>query len=131
MRRALLVLLVLAGCASPTGRATETCDASWRDVDSMIVTPGGANGEPVALECIRAVGTYRIRIGFVLPPGPSCHGISAIDVVEGGDAVSVIVRLAENDDPAAGACPDEARRATTEIDLQAPVAERALLDGSR
>ena len=45
--------------------------------------------------------------------------------------MSITLTLARNDDPLAGACPDEALRAATEIELQAPVADRALLDGSR
>jgi hypothetical protein len=57
--------------------------------------------------------------------------LAGIGVVETGEAVSITLVLARNDDQAAGACPEAAVRATTEIELQAPVADRLLLDGSR
>ena len=131
MRRAALAALLLAGCAAPTGAPVAECDASWRFIESHILVE--LDGEPrtVPIECIRQAGLRRIRIGFMMPAGPDCFGISAIDVVESGDAVSVTLVLARNDDPLAGACPPGELRAATEIELQAPVADRALLDGSQ
>ncbi len=130
MRRALGLVLVLAACAAPVGQPVEECDASWRDVESVIVTPVSSEGDAVALDCIRQVDEYRIRIGFQVPAGPSCYVLSAYRVAEGADAVSVTLHVSATDDPAAGACADEARRVATEIDLQAPVDGRILLDGS-
>jgi hypothetical protein len=130
MRRALLVALLLAACAAPNGTSVDVCDASWREVDSQIVTPGGAEPRAVPIECIRRIDERRIRIGFLMPAGPSCYRLSAVEVVEGADAVSITLIASRDDNPAAGACPEEALRSTTEIDLAAPVADRALLDGS-
>ena len=130
MRGALFVLL-LSACAMPAGDAVAECDATWREVDSVIVQPREAVSETVAIECMRRVDEKRVRIGFEMPAGPTCHVLSAIDVVEAADAVSFTLRVAAVDDPAAGACPEEPMRTATEIDLQAPVADRELLDGSR
>ena len=107
------------------------CDASWRFVESHILVDLDRERQMVPIECIRQVGLRRIRIGFMLPPGPSCFELSAIDVVESGDAVSITLAVARDDDPLAGACPAEPMQAATEIELQAPVADRTLRDGSR
>ena len=97
----------------------------------MIVTPAGEDGAvPVPIDCMRRIDQRRVRIGFFLPPGPSCHRLSAIEVVEGADAVSITLFASSDDNPAAGACPEEETRTATEIDLQAPVADRVLFDGS-
>jgi len=136
MRKAALVAglplgLLLATCAAPTGAQVEECDATWRDVDSQIVAGGSGDVEPIAIDCIRQVDERRVRIGFTMPPGPRCYRLAAVDVVEGADAVSITLVVTPFDDPLAGACPDEPPRTTTELDLQAPVRERTLLDGSR
>lgn len=131
MRSALVVALLLAACAAPTGRGVEQCDGSWRDVESRIVIPGGEQPEAVAIECMRRIDERRVQIGFSMPAGPSCHRLSDIEVVEGADAVSITLIASRDDNPAAGACPEEPLPTTTEIDLQAPVDDRVLLDGSR
>jgi hypothetical protein len=132
MRRAALVALLLAACATPTGAPVEVeCDASWRFIESHVLAEIDAERTTVPIECIRRAGVRRLRIGFMMPPGPSCYGLTGIEVVESGEAVSITLVLARDDDPAAGACASEAVRAATEIELQAPVAERVLLDGSR
>ena len=132
MRRAVLAALLLAGCATPVGAPVPECDASWRVVDSLILE-GESGGEPmtVPIDCIRRAALRRIRVGFTMPPGPDCFTLRSIEVVESGDAVSVSLVVARRDDPFAVACPEQGQRAATEIELQAPVEERALLDGSR
>lgn len=130
MRRALGALLLLSACAVPTGRAVDECDASWREVESAIVQPRSGETETVPIDCMRRVDQNRVRIGFSMPSGPTCYVLSQVDVVEAADAVSFTVSVAPDDDPAAGACPEEATRTATEVDLQAAVADRRLLDGS-
>jgi len=126
------VALLLAGCTAPTGAPVEVeCDASWRFIESHVVAEINGERTTVPIECIRRAGERRVRIGFMKPPGPSCYGLTGIEVVESGEAVSITLVVARSDDPQAGACPDEAVRASTEIELQAPVADRLLLDGSR
>ncbi|MDQ2689060.1 MAG: hypothetical protein M3Y29_02145 [Chloroflexota bacterium] len=131
MRRAALVVLLLAACASPSGAEVATCDGSWRGVESRIVRPGGENAMTLAIECMRPVDDKRVRIGFLMPAGPTCYRLSEIEVVEAAEAVSFTLVASVDDNPAAGACPEDETRTATEIDLQAPVGERALLDGSR
>ena len=131
MRSAALAAVLLAACSMPTGRTVAECDATWREVDSVIVHPEARATETVSIDCMRRIDEKRVRIGFDMPAGPTCYVISAVDVIEAADAVSFTLRVAASDDPAAGACPPEATRTATEIDLQAPVADRHLLDGSR
>jgi hypothetical protein len=132
MRSALVLALLLGACATPAGRSVGECDASWRDVESVIVRPasGGSETETVPIDCMRRVDQKRVRIGFSMPPGPACYTLSGVDVVEAADAVSIALWVTAIADPAAGACPEEATRTATEIDLEAPVADRSLLDGS-
>ncbi len=85
----------------------------------------------LAIECMRPIDDKRVRIGFLMPAGPTCYRLSEIEVVEAADAVSFTLVASVDDNPAAGACPEDETRTATEIDLQAPVGERALLDGSR
>jgi hypothetical protein len=121
---------LLAGCVTPVGAPVEVCDGSWREAESLVVTPGGTGERPVALDCIRQVDDRRIRIGFTLPGGPDCWRLSDFALVEGAHAVAVTLWIARSDDPTAGACAPDERRVATEIDLQAPVDDRRLLDGS-
>jgi hypothetical protein len=132
MRRlaALLALAALAGCVVPTGSTVDVCDGTWREVESVIVTPSTAEGRVIPMTCIRQVDDKRIRIGFSMPPGPTCYVLSAVRVEESADAVSVAIVVAANDDPTAGACPDDPGRTATEVDLQAPIADRTLLDAA-
>lgn len=130
MRSAALAVVLLAACATPTGDAVPDCDGTWREVESVIVTPAAGETRVVSIECMRRIDQNRVRIGFEMPPGPTCFSLAAVDVVEAADAVSFTLRVAPNHDPTAGACPEQATRRATEVDLQAPVAERQLLDGS-
>ena len=127
---AALVALVLAACAAPSGAPIADCDISWLNVESRI--EADVDGEPltVPIDCFRELGRSRIRIGFTMPAGPDCYEIGDVATVEGAEEVSVTLVLVRNDDLVAGACPDEEVRATTELDLQAPVDGRTLLDGS-
>jgi len=129
-RNALLAALVLAACTSVTGSPAETCDGTWRGIDAVVATPGAGEAEPLPVTCIRQVGDKRIRMGFSMPPGPTCYLLDAVQVVESADAVSVRLMVRPDPDPASGACPDRAGRVTTEVDLQAPVADRELLDAA-
>ena len=130
VRAVFLIVLALSACASPAGGEVEECDGSWRAVESRIVIPGGDGGVPVPIECMRQIDERRVRIGFFMPAGPTCYRIGAIEVVEGAGAVSITVFASPDDDPAAGACPEEEVRTATEIDLQAAIDDRVLLDGA-
>lgn len=130
MRRACLgVLLVLAGCASPTGAARDGCNADWLEVPSLAADAGGVEEQPLPIDCIEQIANRRLRIGFSLPAGPTCHVLGRVELIESADAVSITLIGAVNDDPNAGACPEEAQMVVTEVDLAAPVDDRRLLDG--
>ena len=131
MRRAALATLLLAACAAPSGVPIAECEPSWLDVESRIESDLEGERTTVPIDCFRQVGKSRIRAGFMMPAGPSCYELGDVVVVEGADQVSVTLVLVRNDDPLAGACPEQEVRATTEFDLQAPVEGRTLLDGSR
>jgi hypothetical protein len=130
VRSALLVALILAGCANVSGTPAETCDGTWRGVESIVAIPDDAEARPLPVTCIRQIDDKRIRIGFSMPPGPTCYVLDAVQVAESADSVSVRLMIRPNGDPAAGACADRPGRTTTEIDLQAPIADRQLLDAA-
>ena len=109
----------------------DLCDASWRSREAHILEPGGVEERPVAIDCMRSIERRRLRIGFTMPGGPDCYRLSRIDVVETADAVSVSLFVSRKDDPTAGACADDARRVSTELDLQQAAGSRTLLDGGR
>ena len=131
MRRACLAaLLVLAGCASPTGATRNGCNADWLEVPAVAAQAGAVGEETLPIDCIEQIANRRLRIGFSLPAGPTCHVLGRVELVESVDAISITLVGAVNDDPNAGACPEEARMVVTEVDLAAPVDDRRLLDGS-
>lgn len=127
---ACLALLVLAACTVPSGTERAGCNAEWLDAPAVIAGAGGAGERPLPIECIKQIGTRRVQVGFLLPAGPSCYLLARVELVESAEAVSITLIGALNDDPNAGACPEEARRVVTEVDLQARIEARALLDGS-
>jgi hypothetical protein len=130
MRSALVALLLLTACGTPTGEERPGCGPDRRDATVVVTQPGTVNERPIAIDCMHDIGVRRIRVGFTLPGGPDCYRLSRVELVESADAVAVTLIGGVADDPAAGACPDEPTLAVTEIDLAAPFADRALLDGS-
>ena len=132
MRRAAAaaVVLLVVGCASPAGAERSGCGPDRRDAELVVTQPAGASEQPIAIDCMHRVANRRIRVGFTLPGGPDCHVLRRVELAESADAVAVTLIGAVNDDPAAGACPDEPRMAVTEVDLAAPVDDRVLLDGA-
>jgi hypothetical protein len=131
MRRAVCAaLVVLSACAVPTGEERAGCGATWQDLEALATTPRGVDERTVPIDCIEGIADRRVRVGFTLPAGPSCHLLQRVELVESADAVSITLFAAVDDDPAAGVCPEEPRQVVTEIDLAAPIDDRVLLDGS-
>ena len=132
IRRAALaaMLLLHAGCVTPSGVAVERCNTGWRGLDPIIVS--GTRGDPqrIPISCVSAIDDKRVSIGFEMPPGPDCYELSAIDLEESADAVAITLIVSPIED-IGGSCPTEPVRTVTEIDLQSPVGDRTLLDGSR
>lgn len=95
----------------------------------MVATGTGVQAEALEIACIEGVANRRLRLGFTLPGGPDCHILQRVELLESADAVSITLIGAVNDDPNAGACPDEPRMVVTEVDLAGAVGDRVLLDG--
>ena len=131
MRRASLaaIVLLVAGCAGPTGAERSGCGPDRRDAELVVTQPVVGREQPIPIDCMHRIGNRRIRIGFTLPGGPDCHVLRRVELAESADAVVVTIIGAIHDDPAAGACPEEPRMAVTEADLAAPLDDRVLLDG--
>ena len=129
-RAALIALLLLVACVTPSGVVVEECNTSWRGLDPLIAT--GATGErrAVPIACMLPIGERRVIIGFELPPGPDCYELAAIELEESADAVALTL-VASLMDNVGGSCSPDPVRTVTEVDLQSPVGDRTLLDGSR
>lgn len=130
MRRAALLALLLAACAVPTGAAVEECNTSWRGLDPLIATGATGERQAVPIACLLPIGERRVIIGFELPPGPDCYELAAIEIEESADAVALTL-VASLMDNVGGSCSPDPVRTVTEVDLQSPVGDRTLLDGSR
>ena len=129
-RAALAALLLLTACASPSGVAVEECNTSWRGLEAHIATGAEDDRLAVPIACMLSIDERRILIGFEMPPGPGCFELGVIHLEESADAVAVTL-LASPTADAFDSCSTEPARVVTEIDLQAPVGDRRLLDGSR
>lgn len=131
MRSAWIIpVLVLAACASPSGVERHGCNAEWLEAPSVTAEGAGTQEQVLPIDCIQEIANRRLRLGFVLPAGPSCHVLGRVELTESADAVSITLFGTVNEDPNAGACPEEPQMAVTEIDLASPVGDRRLLDGS-
>lgn len=128
-----LLALLLVACAPLSGTPLDSCGRDWFDAESVIAVPANDREEAAAVPigCARRIGEERIRLGFEMPPGPTCHRLARVELEETADAVAVTLLLAESNDPAAGACAPRPSKVVTEVDVQAPIAEREILDASR
>ena len=131
MRSAWIIpLLILAACASPSGVERHGCNAEWLEAPSVTAEVGGSREQVLPIDCIQEIANRRLRLGFVLPAGPSCHVLGRVELTESADAISITLFETVDEDPNAGACPEEPQMVVTEIDLASPVGDRRLLDGS-
>lgn len=123
-----VLMPALVGCQSPSGAEVPVCDGLALDREAVAVQEGGADPQPVRIQCWREVDRERIQLWFATPAGPSCHQLARVELVESADAISVALIMVRDDAPNAGACPEESQDLLTEVDLQASVGERMLLD---
>jgi hypothetical protein len=132
MRRAAAaaLALVMAACGVPSGAERTGCGPDWSEAEVHVTRPGGTDSQPMPIACMHQVANRRIRVGFLLPPGPDCLRLHRVQLSESADAVAITLIGAVSDDPPAGACPSEEVQAITEVDLAAPLDHRTLLDGS-
>ena len=126
----MVALVLLSACNAPAGEERTGCGAAWRQVDAVAATGTGVEEQPLPIDCIHQLANRRVRVGFTLPAGPTCHVLRRVELLESADAVSITLFVAVDDDPGTGVCAEEERQAVTEIDLAAPIGDRALMDGS-
>lgn len=128
---ALLAVLVVAGtaCVSPHGAPVGPCGPEW---DPVIVDGPHRPTElarSVAVECYRVVAERRIEVGFLMPPGPDCYALEAVEVIESDEAISLEVRIGRETAPL-GSCPDERLPWGATVELNGPAEGRQVLDAS-
>jgi hypothetical protein len=124
---ALAVSPIVSACGL-SGAVVPGCEGGWTERSVVIARVGDAGEEqmPIAVECWRNAGRERIEVWFTEPAGADCWQLSRLDMRESADAVSITLLAAPRAACAAG---DTARR--TQVDLQAPIEDRSVLDGSR
>ncbi len=122
------LLVLLAGCANPVGGALEECDPALEPAGILAPEPGVQTADTIAMECYRPVRDSRIEVLFTMPPGPTCHGVSLVDAVESGEAISVELRVGALVNPLAGACPEVETLWAVQVELNGPIGDRQVLD---
>jgi hypothetical protein len=135
MRRAVLAFAILAmlagGCAVPVGGAIERCDPDLQPVGILAPEPGVQTADTIAIECYRIVRDSRLEVVFTMPPGPDCYGVSIVDAVESGDAISIELRAGELVNPLGGACPETESQWAVQVELNRSIGDRQVLDRSQ
>lgn len=127
----LAAAILLAACATPSGIELPTCVGAEREVDEVVVTrPGGLDERPIPIGCVEEIGNSRLRVVFTLPGGPACHQLARVRLDESADRIVLTLVGSVVDDPTAGACAPDERRVVTEVDVAAPIDDRAILDGA-
>ena len=126
---ALAVGALLAACAQPQGTPLPECGPDWEPV----IVDGPPRPvelpHPIPIECYRVVAEQRLEIGFLMPPGPECHAVELIEVIEDDAAISVELRIGRESNPL-GACPQEPLAWGATVELNRPVEDRTVLDAA-
>jgi hypothetical protein len=124
-----LGLATLAACAVNGAPVGECDSANGEARPAAIVRPPTPNevAEALTIECWSEVRRERLELWFTYPAESGCWELSKADVRESGDAIAITLWATP-----APVCPSDAgREARTQIDLQGPIADRRVLDGSR
>ena len=140
------LVLAVTGVARPTASGDTPPDpdkpsvsstSPSRDVDStppppmVAPRPGMAGVRPVQWDRIEPVaGGATLRVSWWSGVEP-CYVLDRVEVIE--TATEVVVTLYQGHDPAQpdARCPEIAREKTTLVKLDAPLAARKIVDGSR
>lgn len=122
-----VVAAALAGCAVSGAPLTECEGSGASEREPVIVRPPAAADEvrPLTIDCWREVGRERLELWFSYPAGAGCWVLSSAVLRESADAISITLAAIP-----APVCADGAGSGMlTQIELQAPVDDRAVLDG--
>ncbi len=129
---AVAVTVLLAGCANPVGGVLEECEPTLEAAGILAPEPGVQTAaDTTPIECYRIVRDSRLEVLFTMPPGPDCYGVSIVDAVESGDAISVELRVGALVNPLAGACPETETVWAVQVELNGPIGDRQVLDRAR
>jgi hypothetical protein len=123
--------LALVGCGAPDGVALPQCEFRVPDAEMVVATPGGGEPRAIPIRCWRHVSRERIELRLTPPGGPTCYRLERVELAESADAVAVTAFVSADDDPAAGACAPEPPEIATQVEFQAPLGDRRVLDGGR
>jgi hypothetical protein len=125
---AAVLAATLAGCGLSGAPVPECKGSGSGDRAVAIVRPPAQTPEerPVAIECWRGLDPERIELWFDYPAGSGCWQLSSLELRESADAISIALAAT----PAAVCVDDAGAGVLTQIELQAPVEERAVLDAS-
>jgi hypothetical protein len=125
------LLVGLVGCVQPPeGAQVPECEGIALDRPMTRVDPldDSARQEPVTIECWRESDRERVELWYALPPGPTCWRLTAVELRESADAVGLALTAGTADDATGGACAPEPASERTVVELQAPLADRVILD---
>lgn len=125
------LLLALAACVTPRGAEVPECDPSWEPM--VVAGASHVTGavETISIECYRVIAEQRLEVGVLMPPGPECYAVNAVEVIEDDDAISLEVRIGTIRNPLGGACPPDASSWGIPVELNGRAEGRRVLDASR
>jgi len=127
MRSLAVLVLLLAGCATPQGTPVAICADDFEPVFQARPRAMTDRPQSIPVECYRVTGNARIEVGFIMPPGPQCYAVESVEVVESPDAVSLELRVGGIIDPL-GACPEQELTWSVLVELNTPIEGREVFD---
>jgi hypothetical protein len=126
--KAAFLVAVIAGCGvsgAPVAACAES-DPGDRAVAIVRATTPGEEERPLAIDCWRELDSERIELWFSYPDGSGCWQLSSLELRESADAISISLRAS----PAPICTVDPGTESLTQIELQAPLGDRDVLDAS-
>lgn len=93
-----------------------------------IVRPAAPTDEErtLAIECWNELDPERIELWFSYPSGGDCWQLSSVDLRESAEAITISLAAVP-----APVCSSDGSGVLTQIELQAPIADRVVSDASR
>ena len=125
---ALTVPMLLGACGDVEGRPVQSCVEPASTTSAEAASPRGGETQAAAIECYRRVDRKRIELQFDLPAGPACYRLARVELHESAAVVSVTLFVSR--DESASDCPPEPSAASTQVEVQAPIGQREVRDGS-
>jgi hypothetical protein len=126
--RAAVLVAALAGCGLGGAPVPECQGSGAEERIVAIVSPPRSTDEqrPLTIECWREIGSERIELWFSYPAGSDCWQLASAELRESAEAIAI--SLAATQAPVCTV--DPGAETLTQIELQAPVGDREVLDAS-